>query len=117
MLELSKQVDEDTGVVILTLAGRFDVNSIPAFQDAYAEHPPGTQFKIYLEKVTYIDSAAFGLFHALKQHLGSQGRVMLFNPSENVTQTLQMLGAHRTFEVIRITTSKPFMDNMDEGGF
>ncbi|ABK42723.1 anti-sigma-factor antagonist [Magnetococcus marinus MC-1] len=115
MLTLHKEVQE--GVVILILEGRFDVSSIETFQEAYADQPPGTIFKIHLDKVTYIDSAAFGLFHALKQHLGNLGRVMLYNPSDEVTHAIQVLGAHRSFEIMRFTTHKPLMHHGDDDGF
>nr|CRH07808.1 putative anti-sigma-factor antagonist [Candidatus Magnetococcus massalia] len=115
MLTIEQEIEEEA--IKIMLQGRFDVTSSDKFQGLYSDHPPGLIYKVYLEKVTFMDSAAFGFLHGLKHHAGKYGEVYLYNPAGDVVDILRTMGAYQTFNVIVENQQIPDIGHDDGMGF
>ncbi|EHQ51720.1 anti-sigma-factor antagonist [Ectothiorhodospira sp. PHS-1] len=98
-MSISRKVDSDKCVVIISIEGRFDFSEHRPFRDTYRDIAPGSmRFLVDLSRADYLDSSALGMLLLLREHAGTDtGRVTIQGCTEEVRRILRIANFDRLF--------------------
>ena len=88
----------DLGVVRMTLVGRLDANTAPAFKaeiDKVAAFKPQT-LALLVEELEYMASAGIRMLVFTKQKLGASADIYVVAANEQIVSTLEMTGVDKS---------------------
>lgn len=94
--------EEDNGLIVLLVEGRFDFTQYKEFTDAYQGYPKGSRrYEIDLSGVQYMDSSAMGMLLQLREHTNKADKdtVTLSNPTPGVADILRIANFDKLFKV------------------
>jgi len=108
-MSVKQNISNDGKIMHLSITGRFDYKITKEFRDSYtrAARHKGVTYYINLNNASYIDSSALGILLLLRECAKhNDGRVIIEQPSEQVSQVLKVANFERLF-TINQTRSKP----------
>ncbi|MFV9615167.1 MAG: STAS domain-containing protein [Gammaproteobacteria bacterium] len=108
-MSVKQNISDDGKIMHLSITGRFDYKITKEFRDSYtrAARHKGVTYYINLNNASYIDSSALGILLLLRECAKhNDGRVIIEQPSEQVSQVLKVANFERLF-TINQTRSKP----------
>lgn len=108
-MSVKQNISNDGKIMHLSITGRFDYKITKEFRDSYtrAARHKGVTYYINLNNASYIDSSALGILLLLRECAKhNDGRVIIEQPSEQVSQILKVANFERLF-TINQTRSKP----------
>jgi anti-anti-sigma factor len=88
----------DAGVVRMTLAGRLDANTAPAFKveiEKVAANKPQT-LALLVSELEYMASAGIRMLIFTKQKLGADADIYVVAANEQIVNTLEMNGVDKS---------------------
>ena len=100
-MPLQVQVLDDVGCIVMK--GRFDFQIHREFKEAYTrlfENASVKQIEIEMSKLDYLDSSALGMLMLLNERAKTVNKsIALVNPSDVVSQVLEVANFHRLFTI------------------
>lgn len=89
-------------LLIITVRGRFEYHEHATFRDAYESAPDGVRsYRVDLDAVEHIDSAALGMLILLRRHAESRGgSVSLAGARPQVRRVLDVARFERLFTIL-----------------
>lgn len=92
---------EDTKLVTIHIAGRFDFSCHQSFMEGYRNYPKGERlFQVDLAETEYMDSSAMGMLLQLREHSArGQGNIRLINANEAVRKVLDIANFGKLFDL------------------
>ena len=99
-MTISSRISERDGVVEIDVGERFDFAQQKDFRAVYRDCPPDLKYRVNLERVEYLDSAALGMLLLLRQHAGDENdSVTLCKAPEAVRNILHVANFERIFRI------------------
>ena len=100
MSEVTSTVGDD-GVVVISVAGKFDFSVQREFRDAYKAHADGkNRFRVDLSRTDYLDSSALGMLLLLREHVGGDAdRVFITGALPDVDKILRIANFQQLFRL------------------
>jgi anti-anti-sigma factor len=93
-------MSEQEGMVNIDVTGRFDFSLQKDFRATYRNCPPTMKYRVNLNMVDYLDSAALGMLLLLRQHAGEgTGNVTLCKAPAEVSKILKLASFDRLFRI------------------
>ena len=108
-MSVKQNMSHDGKIMHLSVTGRFDYKITKEFRNSYNKttRHKGITYYINLNNTTYIDSSALGILLLLRECAKhNDGRVIIEQPSEQVSQVLKVANFEKLF-TINQTRSKP----------
>ncbi len=87
--------------LVISVAGRFDFNSLQSFRKAYEEvdHKPKL-YVVDLKQADFLDSSALGMLLALKDHAGDiNAKIKIIHCNPDVKRILEITKLTELFDV------------------
>ncbi len=101
-MDFSVKSEINKGVAILTLKGSLDSSSASVFQEEIqkvaGESP--TEMVLEVSELTFMASAGLRMIVFAKQKLGSQVKIFMVKPQDQIIDTLQMTGFIHSVHIV-----------------
>lgn len=111
------EIVRDGETTLVRLAGELDMATVPLVQEALereCERGP-VRLTLDLTDVQFLDSSAMNLLVSIHRGLRARGcRLILANPSEVVTRTMQIAQLHRLLAVTHTASHPDSAQRLDE---
>lgn len=101
-MDFSVKSEINNGVAILTLKGSLDSSSASVFQEEIqkvAKESP-TEMVLEVSELTFMASAGLRMIVFAKQKLGSQVKIFVVKPQDQIIDTLQMTGFIHSVHIV-----------------